>query len=236
MCEIKSTTSMSEFHCKESDLADDSTWIPSLCDSSFQSPSLDSLFYKDTSVSEWYATDEYKHWKQQFANSYSRLKSQDSKYWTKKNICINFMFQLSLRMKSIHNVPRMIAQLSIYLYQHGCSMPVWTALSKLKVVLSYQKTKQLLKKYKHVDIPKKLKWKRHRDLMVIGADNCSYYNGNAYQRHEKGSHFIQTINYYEIMWNTPPKLPSKKMDGLFPASYLDNELSFRFANSILRFN
>lgn len=175
-----------------------------LFDIDFQNEKLDELLDGKTSTTNFYDTELFQQWKTQFANSYSRRKQSDSFYWRKRNTTLKFLFEWTLRMKSMHNMPRRIVQLSIFLFQHGCPTPIWKILSRLKLVLSIKKTKEIINELKNINIPEKLKWRRSNGVMVMGADNCSYYNGSAYVRENNPSKFLETINYYERFWLNPP--------------------------------
>lgn len=186
-----------------------------------------SILKGENYASSSYHPSDYDRWKSQFANEYSRRQPPGSKYWSKRNFAIDYLFEWSLRLKSQQNIPRKILQLSVFLYQHCCPKPIWNILSKLRIVLSYNKTRDIIKESRDLNIAKILGWQRHESVMVIGADNCSYFNGTSLARDSNAPVFIHSVNYYERLWKSPPEVRIRDDDDIYPQEYYQNEELFR---------
>jgi hypothetical protein len=80
---------------------------------------------------------------------------------------------------------------------------LWKLLSKLKLTLSYSKTRELLQSCSKIDIPKQLSWTTDKIIGVIGADNCAYYNNHHFERDIQEVKFINTVNWYHRYLDKP---------------------------------
>jgi hypothetical protein len=143
--------------------------------------------------------EEFQLWKVLFVNQYNkyRLKPQNKEqYWFSRESIAKVMFSWFTRMQNIRRIPILTVKLSLFLNYYGCSKPVWNLFSKLKLVLSYKKTKQMLLVAQQLDVPKLLNWTGNNTVGLIGADNCAYYNSSQYERDIAKVKFINTINWY----------------------------------------
>ena len=151
-----------------------------------------------------------------------------TKYWRKKDFAIRFMRNWYSRMQNMHSIPSKLIQFSFFLFYNNCPQPIWKFLSRLRISLSYGKTKQLLDSTREISIPPLLTWHQHPTILVLGADNCAYYNGNNFVRDSNISHFTNTINWYERFWNKNFDLQMAIHDEIFKCDFIDNATPFRF--------
>ena len=88
------------------------------------------------------------------------------------------------------------------------------------------KTDELLLQSTSLDLPKILNWPTYTSALVVGADNCAYYNDNIYKRDGSGSHFINTINWY-VRYPSEPLDPFPEGAEVFINDYRPNKEAFR---------
>lgn len=178
-------------------------------------------------------SNENDQWKSLVANQYNSRNSKvrdNEKYWRKKQIALKFMDSWMERIKNVHETPQIIINFSLFLWYHGCSQAIWKVLSRLRVSLSYNKTKLLLQESTSITIPRKLGWMPHNTIFVVGADNCAYYNAHTYTRDNSLPLFTNTINWYRRYWDLPFERQMNMEDDTFGNDYIDNKILFRYFN------
>lgn len=196
---------------------------------------LEDLLEEDNIEAKFANLEDYKEWETYFSNSYSRRLKTDSSYIKKKRFCIDFMFQWSLRLKKQQNIPRKILQFSLFLYKYNCPQPIWNLLTKMKISVSKKKVKDILQRSKALILPKKLQWKESKGIIVLGMDNCAYYNNHSYIRDNTTPTFVNTINTYRRYWKNAVIATLSEESEVFYKDFAENQQQFRFvANFFLR--
>lgn len=168
-------------------------------------------------------------WKAMFANQYNKYRLKDNmeeEYWEKRQFATKVMFSWFKRLQNSKILPVLTVKLSFFLHFYGCAKPVWKLLSKLKLTLSYEKTRSLLARAQKVDIPRLKGWSSTGVVGVVGADNCAYYNNQQYVRDASEAKFINTINWYWRHDDHLSAIPYSELD--VPLLEEDEELSHLF--------
>lgn len=147
-------------------------------------------------------------------NLYRIAEPQQEEYWRLRECITKVMFSWFAHTHSQHTVPALTVQLSLFLHHFGCAKPIWKLLSRLRLTLSYTKTKQLLAVAQSLSIPPLLGWEGGRTVGMVGADNCAYYNAHTFVRDTNEPLFFNTINWYHRMEDKPIK--STYSDGEVP--------------------
>ena len=90
---------------------------------------------------------EREQWNALFENQYNKYRLPEEnkeKYWKSRAIAMDFMFSWFVHMHCQHVKPPQIVRLSVTLFHYGVPQPVWRMLHKLKLCLSYEKTRQFM--------------------------------------------------------------------------------------------
>ena len=152
--------------------------------------------------------EQFAEWKQLFVNQYNIYclnNKNANQYWHTRELMTHFMLGWFLRMQNDKKMPLTTVKLSFFLHYYGCTKPIWKLLSKLKLVLSYSKTRELLSACSKIDISHQLSWTTDKTIGVIGADNCAYYNNHHFERDMQEVKFINTVNWYHRYLDKPLK-------------------------------
>jgi hypothetical protein len=64
-------------------------------------------------------------------------------------------------------------------------------------------------------------------ILVIGADNCAYYNKQKYRRVDETPMFIQTINWWEKFADKEPTAIFEPESNIWKSSFEVNAIPFR---------
>lgn len=171
--------------------------------------------------------EDHEQWTSLFGNQYNTYRLKDEtkamKYWNSRAAVVEFMFAWFIHIKSQHKKPLQLVRLSVVLFHYGCPQPIWRILHKLKLCLSYEKTRLFMETAGKVPVGEKLKWIREPSISIFGADNCAYYNHQNFIRDGKPTHFLSTINWYERFISETLKHHMKPEDEMFTNNFSANK-------------
>ena len=109
----------------------------------------------------------------------------------KCSLCFAAFVSLCAKTKNYKAMTPFVMHLSLFLHRKGTSKPVWNLLSLLRLSISYQVTKNLLKNKLLAVHPKS----QPTDVIIMVADNNDFWSkpGNRGARAEKKAMMVHTV-------------------------------------------
>ena len=114
----------------------------------------------------------------------------------KRSLCFAAFVLLCTKTKNHKATTPFAMHLGLFLHRKGTSKPVWNLLSSLRLSISYQATKNLLKNKLPAVRPKS----QPTDIIIMAADNNDFWSkpGNRGARAEKKATMVHTVQRLTI--------------------------------------